>query len=66
MTITCTTLDAAAAVLATLIDARLIHGQDYLTALAVPLTAPVTFTIVIDLPAYLLSQIRDIPDAIIS
>jgi hypothetical protein len=66
MTITCATTDAAVAVLAVLIDARLTAGRDFHTAITVPFGPPITYTVLVALPADVLRQLRAIPDTTIA
>ena len=66
MSITCTTTEAAVAVLAALIDARLTPGRDFHTAIAIPYGPPITFTILVVLPSELLRRLHAIPDTTIT
>jgi hypothetical protein len=66
MTITCATIDAAVAVLAVLITAQLHVGLDYHVEPPDPFGPPITFTILVDLPADVLRQLRVIPDTSIT
>jgi len=64
MTITCTTIEAAAQVLAVLIQAHLWLGRDFRI---VPMDgAPMRITVLVDLPADVLHQLRAIPNTIIT
>jgi hypothetical protein len=64
VTITCATLPAAAQVLDVLIRANLRLGHDFRIA---PLDggAPIRITVLANLPAYMLRQLRAIPDTTI-
>ena len=66
MTITCTTLLAAAKVVAVLTTAQLRIGLDYRVEPPEPFEPPTTFTILVDLPASILDQLRAIPDTTIN
>jgi hypothetical protein len=65
MIITCATIEAAVQVLAVLIDARFSSGRDFHI---VPQDggAPIRITVLVDLPAGVLRQLRAIPDATIT
>ena len=64
MTITCATLHAAAQVLDVLIRANLRLGHDF--RIAPPSSgAPIRITVLVDLPADVLRQLRAIPDTTI-
>ena len=65
MIVTCATLQAAAQVLAALIQARLRLGHDFRIA---PMNGgtPIRITILVDLPADMLRQLRAIPDTTIT
>jgi len=65
MTIICATMQAAAQVLAVLIQAHLRVGQDF-GARALDCGAPVRITLLVELPADVLRQIRAIPDTTIT
>ena len=66
VTITCTTIEAAAQVLAVLIDARLVPSRDFRFEGSYPRTPPITFTLLAMLPAYVLGQLRAIDDTTIT
>jgi hypothetical protein len=66
MTITCTTTDAATQALAVLIDAGLIPGRHFQIAVSVPFGPPISYTIVVDLLADVLHQLRAVRDTTIT
>jgi hypothetical protein len=65
MIITCATIEATAQVLAVLLDARLMPGRDFHIT---PQDGgvPITVTILADLPAGVLRQLRALPDTTIT
>jgi hypothetical protein len=66
MNITCATIDAAVAVQAVLIDAQLWPGHAFQIAVSAPFGPPITFTLLVTLPAKVLRELRSIPDTTIA
>ena len=66
MTVTCATVEVAVQVLAVLIEARLWPGREFRITVSDPLCPPFTFTVLVDLPADVLRQLRAIPDTTIT
>jgi hypothetical protein len=64
--ITCTTIDATVAVQAALIDAQLWPRSTFYIAVSVPFGPPITFTVLVELPADVLRQLSAIPDTTVT